>query len=94
MTQPLGFRALLSALRDSLAGAREATSSRSSSRSSSSITELTVNLEGTLYESADGLCLRLGRRPLRRQRVRQRVQIRMHGREPIITELSINGERL
>lgn len=94
MTEPLGFRALVAALHDSLVGAREATSSRSSRRSSSSIAELTVSLEGTFYESAHGLCLRLGRRPLRRQRARQRVQIRMHGREPIITELSINGELL
>lgn len=83
---------LIAALRDSLAGARAATSRKSSHGSTPKIAELTVNLEGVLYESASGLGMRLGRRRLRGQRALMRLQIRMHGSDPILTEMSVNGQ--
>lgn len=91
MTEPISFSGLLAALRDSLMGAREATRRKSARGSTPRIAELTLSFEGTLYESANGLGLRLGRRRSVRRRPLQHLQIRMHGYEPIITEVSING---
>ena len=94
MSGPVKFGELLMALRDSLIGARAATSRRTSHGSAPNIAELTVSLEGVLYESASGLGLHLVRRRSRRQRARMRVEIRMHGHDPIVTEMSINGESI
>lgn len=88
----MNFRELLTALRDSLIGARAATSRKSSQGSAPHIAELTLRLEGALYESASGLGLRLGRRRWRRQGALARLEIRMHGHDPIVTEMSINGQ--
>ena len=94
MSEPIKFGELLTALRDSLIGARAATSRQSSRGSAPHIAELTLSLEGVLYESASGLGLRLGRRRLRRQQALLHLEIRMHGHDPIFTELSINGQSI
>ena len=94
MSEPVKFGELLSALRDSLVGARAATSRQSSHGTSPHIAELTLSLEGVLYESASGLSLRVGRRRLRSQRALLHLEIRMHGHDPIFTELSINGQSI
>ena len=94
MSEPIKFGELLTALRDSLIGARAATSRQSSHGSAPRIAELTLNLEGVLYESASGLSLRLGHRRLRRQRALLRLEIRMHGYDRIFTEMSINGQSI
>jgi len=94
VSKPVKFGELLTALRDSLIGARAATGGRSSHGSAPRIAELTLSLEGVLYESASGLSLRLGRRRLRRQRALLHLEIRMHGHDPIFTEMSINGQSI
>ena len=94
MSKLVSFGELLTALRDSLVGARAATSRKSSHGSSPHISELTLRLEGVLYESASGLGLRLGRQRWRRQRALARLEIRMHGGDPIFTEMSINGQSI
>jgi hypothetical protein len=88
------FGDLLTALRDSLIGARAATSRQSSRGSAPRITELTLRLEGVLYESASGLALRLDRRRLQGRRGLLHLEIRMHGHDPIITEMSIDGQSI
>jgi hypothetical protein len=92
VSKPVSFGELLTALRDSLIGARAATTRKSSHGNAPQIAELTLRLEGVLYESASGLGLRLGRRRWRRQRSLARLEIRMHGFDPIFTEMSINGQ--
>jgi len=88
------FDDLLAALRDSFIGARAATDRRSSQGRAPHIAELTLSLEGVLYESASGLGLRLGRKESRKQRTSQRLEIRLHGYDPIFVEMSINGQSI
>lgn len=88
MSEPLAFDRLLAALQESLAEARKALRP-----AAPRIEQLTLDIEGTLYESRAGLGFRLRRRWMWRRRVRQRLQIRLHG-EPIVTEVSIDGHSL
>lgn len=88
MSRPVSFDRLLVALQESVADARKALQP-----ASPRIEELTIDIEGTLYESPAGLGFRLGRRWMWRRGARQRLQIRLRG-EPIVTEVSIDGHSL
>lgn len=58
------------------------------------ITELSLSFDCVLYESPHGLRLRLGPRRFWRRHPPQRVEIRLHGDEPIVMDVLLDGQLL